>query len=153
MRAFAPTEHLGWSGPLQSPGFSFQSKISVSRRWDTTFRHKVLSRVGETIVWISRNVFLTFWGMSHAKRSVLKAFLTGPYPKTSPKPIVSCETSLKKSKKHCARALSDQLLIIYAPKTIKNALISLSRGSSGSGVSSFKSDPSPTRAGGQDDGS
>ena len=48
MRALAPGERLGWSGPLQSPGFSFQSKISVSRRRDTTFQRKVLSRVGET---------------------------------------------------------------------------------------------------------
>ena len=48
MRALAPGERLGWSGPLQSPGFSFQSKINVSRRRDTTFQRKVLSRVGET---------------------------------------------------------------------------------------------------------
>ena len=46
--AWVPGERLGRSGPLQSPGFSFQSKISVSRKRDTTFRGKVSSGVGET---------------------------------------------------------------------------------------------------------
>ena len=61
MRALAPSERLGWSGPLQSPGLSFQSKISVSRRRDTTFRGKVLSGVGETRIQILRNVFFCYF--------------------------------------------------------------------------------------------
>ena len=68
----------------------------------------------------------------------------GHFPNLIEKPYESHETSLKKSKKHCARATSDQLLTIYAPKTLKNELkagSSGSPGSCGSGAKSRGSEP------------
>ena len=46
--AWVPGERLNRSGPLQSPGFNFQSETSVSLKRDTTFRGQVSSGVGET---------------------------------------------------------------------------------------------------------
>ena len=63
---------------------------------------------------LSPDVFSTFWGTSHAKPSVLRRFLEGNCLKMVSKPSISHETSLKKSKKHNARATSGSFLLACA---------------------------------------
>ncbi len=93
-------------------------EIVVSRKRDTTFLSQVSSRVGQTRIAISHDVILTFSGMSHAKPSVLRAFLESTRPKVVSKPVVSCETSLKKSKKHCTRAPQNHQVSICTPNLL-----------------------------------
>ena len=63
---------------------------------------------------LSPDVFSTFWGTSHAKPSVSRRFLEGNCLTMVPKPSISHETSLKKSKKHNARATSGSFLLACA---------------------------------------
>ena len=70
-----------------------------------------------------------------------------------PKVGVSCETSLKKSKKHQAGAPSRLKMTTLTMKMPDLELASGSTGSAGNGAANVRSDPTPTRAGGQDDGS
>ena len=76
----------------------------------------------------------------------------GHFPNLIEKPYESCETSLKKSKKHRARAPPDQFLLLFVPKTLQNVRASGSTGSRGSGPRTACRNLSSSRAGGQDDG-
>ena len=66
---------------------------------------------------------------------------------------VSCEVSLKKSKKHHAGAPSRPKMTTLKMETTFLEFTAGSTGSSGNGAANVRSDPPPTRAGGQDDGS
>ena len=63
---------------------------------------------------LSRDGFLTFVGSSHAKPSLLRAFLEGIRLKIVSKVGVLDERSLKKSKKHCTGASPE------SPSIVKN---------------------------------
>ena len=58
------------------------------------------------------------------------------FPKMVKKHMLSCETSLKKSKKHCTRAHQNPQVSIFTPKMFQVAFSSGSRGSRGSSGSS-----------------
>ena len=56
----------------------------------------------------------------------------GTFPKMTKKHMLSCETSLKKSKKHCTRAHKNPQVSMFTPKMFQVAFSAGSRGSAGS---------------------
>ena len=104
---------------------------------------------------LSRDVFLTFSGMSQAESYFLRRFLDGNCPKSSSKLYVLAERGMKKWKKHCTGATPESPSMVKFnknarfgihprnPRNPRNPRIRCQEPRLGTTL--------PTRAGGQDD--